>query len=340
MESLKIRGQVYWDKMGYIYKTIAKIIPWKLREKIHQFLYYTNLKVDFDSFIGFVLSSSLLIGLVAGFLLSPLFKQPLWVFFLVVVGIMNGIIYLWLILLVDKKAQLIEEALPDALQLMSSNLRARITNDKALLLSSRSEFGPLKEEIDIVGRKVTLGKSVGGALMEMAKKIRSKKLIRAVELINSGLESGGSLANLLEATSNDLREQALIDKKIKAGITMYAIFIFSASSIVTPVLFGLSSFLVDVLKISLANVIIPEAATTSVPITIYQVNISSEYLFFFIITFLVVNSLMGSMLLGMIGRGKKTEGIKYFIPMVLLAIPLFLLSKYVIKMALSGLFGF
>jgi len=223
---------------------------------------------------------------------------------------------------------------------MASNLRAGMTPDKALLLSSRPEFGPLKDEIDAVGKKVTLGKSIGSALSEMSSRVRSKRLSRAVELINSGLDSGGSLAVLLEATANSVREQYLIDKKIKAGITMYVIFIFTAASIISPVLFSLSSFLIEVIKQTFSQLEIPESATAAVPIKIAQVSIDPSFVFTFIVLFLIINNFMASGLLGLMVKGRQRAGIKYFIPMLLLVIPIFLLVRYAIKAAMGGLFGF
>src|SRR3989344_5798864 len=215
--------------MKNLYRVIARIIPQSQRLKIGSFLRYSNIKQDHDVFIGFVTMISFLLGLLIGFLIATLTERSFWLFFLVSTILINAGVYSVIALLVDKKAHLIEESLPDALQLMASNLRSGMTPDKALLLASRPEFGPLKIEIDMVGKQVTLGKSVGIALLEMADRVRSKRLLRAVELINSGLESGGSLSNLLEATAGHLQEQTLVDKKIKAAITMYIIFIFSAA---------------------------------------------------------------------------------------------------------------
>ncbi len=326
--------------MRYIYRTIARIVPLWIKKRINAFLSYTSIEVEHENFIGFVTLSSLLIGAVAGLFLGYLLRLPFWIFFLSFMLLSNIIIYLWLVLSVDKKARLVEESLPDALRLMASNLRAGMTPEKALLLSSRPEFGPLKYEIDIVGRKVTLGKNVGTALLEMSTRVRSKRLARAVELINSGLESGGSLATLLDATSHDIQEQFLVDKKIKASITMYVIFIFAAAALISPVLFGLSSFLIDVLRSSLTAVEIPATAVSSLPIKAVSVAIGSRFLLSFIIVFLVVNSFMASLLLGLIVKGRQREGFRYFFPMVALAIPLFLLSRYAIKTLLSGLFSF
>ncbi|MCK5493471.1 MAG: hypothetical protein KAJ14_10215, partial [Candidatus Omnitrophica bacterium] len=46
----------------------------------------------------------------------------------------------------------IEGIFPDFLQLVASNLRAGMTVDRAMLLSSRPEFAPLDEEIFRAGK--------------------------------------------------------------------------------------------------------------------------------------------------------------------------------------------
>ncbi len=326
--------------MTNIYRTVAKTIPHTVRGKIKAFLTYSSIKVDHDSFIGFVTLCSLFVGLIAGFFLSFFLNKPFWWFFVGFTIFTNGVSYLLIMLQVDRKAKFVEEVLPDALQLMSSSLRAGMAPDKALLLSARPEFGPLKTEIDLVGRQVALGKDIGTALLEMAARVKSKRLVRAVELINSGLDSGGTLASLLEATSNDLREQFLIDKKIKASITMYMIFIFSAASVVTPVLFGLSTFLVEVLQATLSSVDLEGSAVSSLPISIGSVELSSEYVIFFITVFIIVNSLMASLLLGLISKGRQREGLRYFVIMLFLALPIFFFVRLAVKSMLGGLFGF
>jgi Type II secretion system (T2SS), protein F len=324
--------------MKQTYMICAKLVPPSIKKKLKVFLGYSNVRIDHETFIGFVTFCSLLIGLAGGFFLG--FYYSFWVFFVVLIIISNAAVYLWIAMMIDKKAQLVEEALPDALQLMTSNLRTGMTPERALLLASRPEFGPLKHEIDIVGRKVTLGENVGTALMEMTKHVRSKRLLRTIELINSGLESGGSLAVLLEATANGLREQLIVDKRIKASITMYVIFIFAASALISPILFGLASFLVDVLRASFAQIDIPASAASTLPIGAAKINISTEFLIQFIVAFITCNLFMASMLLGIIGSGKRREGIKLFLPMLALAIPLFFLGRYAIKLLLGGLFEF
>src|SRR3989338_11338615 len=178
--------------MRNIYRNVSHLLPVGLRAALVDFLRYSSLKKDYDIFIGFVTFISLFSGLLIGAFAQLVFQRFFFLFFIGITLLINGFAYLSILFVVDKKARFIEASLPDALQLMASNLRAGMTPERALILSSRPEFGPLKFEIDIVGRKVTLGKNTGLALMEMAKRVHSKRLVRAVELINSGLDSGGS----------------------------------------------------------------------------------------------------------------------------------------------------
>jgi pilus assembly protein TadC len=323
-----------------IYRLFAKIYPSKVRSKIKSLLSYSSIKVDKDRFIGFLNVTSLLLGLMSGFILSFIFEKPFWIFFSGVVILVNVVVYLWIMMVIDQKVKVVEEFLPDALQLMSSNLKAGMTPDRALLLSARPEFGILKEEIDHVSKSVGLGKNISLALLDMSKRVRSKRLVRAVELINSGLGSGGSLGDLLQLTASHLREQSLIDKKIKSSISMYIIFIFSATAMITPILFGLSSFLVEILGQITANIDTSTSTTASLPISISSVSIEPSFIIVFIICFILANSFMASMLLGLIGKGSQRDGIKYFIPMVSLAIPIFFITRFAIKYLLGGLFSF
>src|SRR3989344_9490505 len=227
--------------MRNIYRNVSHLLPVGLRAALVDFLRYSSLKKDYDIFIGFVTFISLFSGLLIGIFAQLVFQRFFFLFFVGITLLINGFAYLSILFVVDKKARFIEASLPDALQLMASNLRAGMTPERALILSSRPEFGPLKLEIDQVGREVALGKNIGNALLDMARRVRSRRLLRSIELINAGLGSGGSLATLLDSTAAHLREQTLVDKKIKAAITMYVIFIFSAAAIITPVLLGLTS---------------------------------------------------------------------------------------------------
>lgn len=113
-----------------------------------------------------------------------------WIF-LILFGILGFLLvhlssYLILVVVADKRAREIEESLPDALILISSNLRAGMMMDKAIWSAIRPEFGPLEEEISDLGKDVVGGKSFSEALVNMGKGINSEIVRQAVRLIDEG----------------------------------------------------------------------------------------------------------------------------------------------------------
>ena len=107
--------------MNNIYRTAARFIPHGTREKLAGFLKYSSVK-DHDVFIGFVTVISIVAGIVLA-VLSLIFFGRFFILILVGVPVLvNGITYVIVLFSVDKKARFVEASLPDALQLMSSNL--------------------------------------------------------------------------------------------------------------------------------------------------------------------------------------------------------------------------
>ena len=151
---------------------------------------------------------------------------------------------------------------------MASNLRAGLTTEKALFSSARKEFGILQQELSRIGKEVATGKELGIALKGITKRIRSDKLEKTISLIVTGINAGGELSELLEQTSNNLKQQALVEKRVRSSVLMYVIFIFIAVGIGAPALYGLSSFLVEVLTEKIAIEIPQESLTqTSLPMS-------------------------------------------------------------------------
>ena len=231
-----------------------------------------------------------------------------------------------------------ESAFPDFLGLMSSNLRAGMTIDKALLLSSRKEFAPLDKEINSLGKDIVTGKSIEDALDSMSEKIKSEKIEKTIKLITSGIKSGGNLAVLLEETSINLREKDFVEKRAASNVLMYAIFIFFAITIGAPILFGLSSVLIEVLTQILST--IPDVETGSnLPFTLSKINISVSFITYFTLIFLITTDILGAMVLGLVSKGNEREGLKFLIPLVVLSVSVFFVVKIVLGKFLFGAIG-
>lgn len=231
----------------------------------------------------------------------------------------------------------IELVFPDFLQLMSSNLRAGMIIDKAMLLSSRPEFAPLDKEILETGKDIATGKKIEQALLDMAKRINSPKIEKIILLINSGIRSGGDLAVLLEDTSSNMREREMLDKKASSSVLMYVIFISLAVSVFAPALFSLSTVLVEILTNIFSG--LPDVTSTvSLPFTLSKINVSITFIKFFSVFFIIVIDILASLVLGLINKGEEKQGLKYLPAILIVSLSIFFIARTLIMNFMSGLF--
>ncbi len=321
-----------------IYQNLSKIYPRKLKEKYREIFILASVKSKFENFLGFTMFSSIgLFFFLALFLFRMLGYKVLFFLPLSLVFI-HFMFYLLLVLQADARARIVEDILPDALNLMSANLRAGMTTDQALMLAVKPEFGPLADELNLIGKEVVMGGDIGEALVNMSKNIRSRKLSESMHLINSGLISGGELAQLLSYTAQNLRNQKFVEDKIKSSVFMYFIFIFSALAFGAPLLFSLSSFLVEVLAKNLGSMDIPHSAYSSSSLTLSEVSVSPSFIIMFVIILLITTSILGSLILGIIRGGKERDGVKFIPLLVLVTLVIFIALRFVIHSVFSLLF--
>jgi len=261
--------------------------------------------------------------------LVPLFFVMFIVIQIVVYAIIN--------IIITNRGRFIEGVLPDALQLISANLRAGMTIDRALMASNRVEFGYFNEQFNIVGKEISTGTEVNEALLNMKNRVRSKKFDKSIELVVEGMRSGGELSRLLSEVAENLVHQKTVEEKIKNSVTTYLIFIGAAVGFAAPMLYGLSTVIVKVIVETFASVEIPPSA--NMPFTI---NMSDEiavflpeFIKFYTKVSLVTLSLTASILLGLIKKGEAKYGLNY-IPFIM---TLSLVMYYLIATGAGALFA-
>jgi pilus assembly protein TadC len=205
------------------------------------------------------------------------------------------------------------------------------------LLSTRPEFGALTKELNLVGKQITMGKGITEALSEMVNRVKGKTFSKTMQLIISGIRSGGELAVLLDKTARDLIQKKLVTKKIKTNINLYVIFIFVAIGVGGPLLFGLSSYLIGILTEILNKVAIPKSPGVNLPFKISTVpTLDQAFVMQYSVAFLVTSVILGSLVLGLINKGKEKEGIKYILPLMAIALALFFIVRVVVKNLLGA----
>lgn len=324
-----------------LYERVAYFLPKSFKQKFKEIYLYGGFEKTFaEKFIGFSVVFSFSAGLVV-FFLGLIFSVP----YPFIIGFLSsfalmGLFYIFLILIADSRAREIENILPDCLQLISANIRAGMTIDKAIWLSARPEFGILEEEIRKVGVKTLGGRSIKIALRELSLRIRSRTLDKTVKLLIEGIESGGELAHLLEETASNIRTTQSMRKDIRSSVMMYSLFIFFAAVIGAPLLFSISLYFIETTEKMWTPVYgaMPSQAAGMIKFSAPQ--ISSQEIFFFAIASLLITTVLGSLIIGLIQYGEEKRGLKYIPFLTTSSLGVFLLSKFVLTSIFSGLFGF
>lgn len=321
-------------------RLVAKIYPERVRVAYKKLLLYADISRPLENYLTMVFTVTLIASLVISFFLTLFLGINFFLLFVSLFVLSQFVGYSWLVLIAEGRGKFVEDLLPDLLQLMASNLRAGYTLDKALLLAARPEFGRFKEEINRAGKDVATGKDFNQALMDMSNRIKSSKLEKSVQLIVAGVRSGGSLVDLLSQSASNLRQQKLIDERIRSNVLVYVIFIFAAIGFGAPVLFSLSSFLIDIMSNVFSEVDLPDTTgSIDMPISFSEVTISPDFIVRYTIVSMIVASIMGSMIIGLISKGKKRAGMKYIPILIILTISLFFMVRALIGGLLGGLFS-
>lgn len=318
-------------------RSLSYIHPKKVRDYYSTLLICSNISTNIDDFLSAKLLTEIIISVLISINLDLILEFGYLAGFVVSFVLAESLIFSVLYFKAEGKARAVEGSLPDALQLMAANLRAGLTLDKSLLSAARPEFGPLKQELDTVGKEVTLGKDISNSLKNMTHRIKSEKVDKVIGLILSGIKSGGKIADLLDNTASNYKKQEFIEKKIQASILMYIIFIFAAIGVGSPMLFASSSFLVETLSSAFTSLEITE--TTMIPNIISGSEIDTSMIIYYIVISLVVTSITGSLILGQIGKNKAREGIKYMPLLIIMTLTIFFVMRAVLSSMLGGLFS-
>jgi len=256
--------------------------------------------------------------------------------------------YVVLSLRKDARRKAVESVLPDFLLLSSANVRAGMTIDQALWYAAKPEFGLLSEEVTVIAKRSFAGEPIDKSLDLLSARFDSIVLRRAVALIKQALASGGEIANILEKTGEDARKMQILRKDIAASLLMYVIFIAFAAAFATPFLFSVAYQLLMRLETVFAQV--PEvniqqmteqftsiggAPRTFLNIKISALPITSEAFLIFSVAMLFMTVMFSSLIIGVIQKGSKKEGVKYLPILIVAAILVYVITNGVLSTLLK-----
>ncbi|MEM5772674.1 MAG: type II secretion system F family protein [Candidatus Aenigmatarchaeota archaeon] len=321
--------------MAEIFKRIGAKMPSSYIKFSGKYLEYIRAKSTPEEYVGKVLVYSLLIAFIVSTLLFIFNLSIFYILlgFLVSFFLVHILPLFFLILIADDRARELEANFPDVLSLISANLRAGMTVEKAIWSAARPEFGPLEEELNDVGKDVVGGVPITEALLKMAKRIRSEIITQTIKLIIEGIKSGGELESLLSEIANDIRAMDMLKEEVKANLTMYTIFIFFAACIAAPLIYGISSKFVEI-SVKIQRPIISESvagAPIYLGIRSGMISVTEPEIFFFYISLITIITIFASFIYGIMTSGRMRRGLRYTPLFFIVGLAIFILTKFLIN---------
>jgi len=248
-----------------------------------------------------------------------------------------------------QRSKRIEGVLPDALRIISANMRAGMTVENALWSAARPEFGPFRDELSKVAADTFGGMPIEDALLAMPERVDSRLLERSIKLMVGGLRLGGRMTDLLDRIATDIASRQNLQRQIETSTTTYGIFIVFSALVAAPMLFAVSAFYSEINETTLTGVTsglqINSAArarisTSGLPVLIPSVQenqIGFEDIRLFSLGVIIITAFFASLLIAQIKEGEAHRGLSYVPLFVAAAMAVFIISLIGLEAVFTGM---
>ncbi|MDQ7070744.1 MAG: type II secretion system F family protein [Rhodobacterales bacterium] len=127
-----------------------------------------------------------------------------------------GGVFFWINSKASKRISMIEEQLPDAVELMVRSLRVGHPFTSAIQIVAKEVADPLASEFGFISDEVAYGRDVGEALKDMAERIDMQDLRFLAVAVSIQQQSGGNLAEILAGLAKVIRARFRLFRRVKA----------------------------------------------------------------------------------------------------------------------------
>ncbi|MEM8848423.1 MAG: type II secretion system F family protein [Pseudomonadota bacterium] len=164
----------------------------------------------------------MLMGIMAGlvvvsFLLMNILTSaalPLQILLSLAFGI--GGVYFWVNKQAKKRLSLMEEQLPDAIELIVRSLRVGHPLNSAIGIVAKEIADPLGSEMGFIADEAAYGRDIPEALRALAERVELQDLRFLAVAVAIQQKSGGNLAEILEGLAMVVRARFKLFRKVKA----------------------------------------------------------------------------------------------------------------------------
>lgn len=127
-----------------------------------------------------------------------------------------GGVYFWVNSKAKKRMGMIEEQLPDAVELMVRSLRVGHPFSSAIQIVAKEVADPLATEFGMIADEAQYGRDVGEALKDMAERLDMQDMRFLAVAVTIQQQSGGNLAEILAGLAKVIRARFRLFRRVKA----------------------------------------------------------------------------------------------------------------------------
>ncbi len=136
----------------------------------------------------------------------------------IIVAIAMGVggVYMWVNKKAKKRLALIEEQLPDAVELMVRSLKVGHPFSSAINIVAREVPDPLGSEFGIIADEAAYGRDISESLKALAERMDMQDLRFLAVAVTIQSQSGGNLAEILDGLARVIRARFKLFRRVKA----------------------------------------------------------------------------------------------------------------------------
>ncbi|TYB82975.1 type II secretion system F family protein [Maritimibacter fusiformis] len=127
-----------------------------------------------------------------------------------------GGVYVWVNNKAKKRLAMIEEQLPDAVELMVRSLRVGHPFSSAIQIVAKEVADPLGSEMGVIADECSYGRDVGESLKHLAERMDMQDLRFLAVAVSIQQQSGGNLAEILDGLAKVIRARFKLFRRVKA----------------------------------------------------------------------------------------------------------------------------
>ena len=127
-----------------------------------------------------------------------------------------GAVYMWVNKKAKKRLSLLEEQLPDAVELMVRSLRVGHPFSSAVNIVAKEVADPLGTEFGVISDETAYGGEISSSLKNFAERMDMQDLRFLAVAVTIQQQSGGNLAEILDGLAKVIRARFRLFRRVKA----------------------------------------------------------------------------------------------------------------------------